>query len=269
MSSVFEIWRDSLSRLLFFYEAKRGSTIAFFPKLFLFFILLNILCFWWALLTAFSFLIEGSGSYYFKLQVPVGFFGALFDAVSFFVTIFIVRRALRTRSNSEYVGHLSLDLVIAVLSACWVLFVFSFSGWLIHRLEAEPPVIIEAPAKPQPQTEKTKLQEPPKSAVAAVEKPPVAEKPPVPPKPPPRPETPKPQVREESSTSEKPRSLGGRTRAYHEMLTTALANPGQNLRYIYFGAIMGASASLPTCIHIYMFLASLVRFISRRSTANK
>ncbi len=70
---VMAIWKRSLARLLDFYEANRGSLISFFPKLFLFFILLNISCYWLALLTAYP--DEAFGNeriQYFLLQFPVG-----------------------------------------------------------------------------------------------------------------------------------------------------------------------------------------------------
>lgn len=126
-----------LKRLLFYYESKRGGFITFFPKLFLFFVFLNIFCYWWAIFTAFPECLSGSSSaYYFKVQFPVGILGAVFDSFSFFVTVFIIRRALRASSNMEYAAHLSLDMVIAVLATFWVLLVFSFSGWFIHFLES-------------------------------------------------------------------------------------------------------------------------------------
>ena len=139
MSSVFETWRQSLERLLQFYDAHRGSLLIFFPILFLFFVIVNILFYWWAMFTAFPQLtVGGAGVYYFKVQFPVGIMGALFDSLSFFVTIFIIRRALRARSGVEYVSHLSVDLLIAILATFWVVFVFSFSGWFVNLVEATP-----------------------------------------------------------------------------------------------------------------------------------
>lgn len=84
------------------------------------------------MVTAYPELMQGeAGSYYFKVQFPVGVLGALFDSLSFFITIVIIRRALLSRNNTEYVAHLSLDFVIAVIATFWILFVFSFSGWII------------------------------------------------------------------------------------------------------------------------------------------
>ncbi len=139
MNAIILTWKSSLRDLLTIYETKRGSLFTFFPKLFLFFVVLNIICYWWAMFTAFPQYIHGSeGTHYFLLQFPVGFLGAAFDSFSLFVTILIIRRALNCRSSSEYIAHLSLDLVIALVATCWVLFVFSFSGWIIGLFEANP-----------------------------------------------------------------------------------------------------------------------------------
>lgn len=139
MAEVISIWRDSLHTILDLYERKRGRLLLFLPCLFLFFILLNITCYWWAIYTAFPFYMEThEASHYVKLQVPVGFFGAFFDSLSFFVTIWIIKRALAAQKTSEYVIHLSLDLFIAILATLWVLLVFTFSGWLISLWENAP-----------------------------------------------------------------------------------------------------------------------------------
>ena len=108
----------------------------FFPLLFVFFVIVNIAFYWWAMITAFPFLVN---YHYFKVQFPIGFLGALFDSLSFFATIYIIRRALRTRSVLEYVSHLSIDLVIAILATFWVVYVFSISGWLVNLIEYSSP----------------------------------------------------------------------------------------------------------------------------------
>ncbi len=189
MNNIIEIWRGSLEQLLNFYETNRGPFIIFFPMLFLFFIIINLLCYWLAMFTAFPDLTYGSaGLHYFKVQFPVGFLGALFDTLSFFVTLFIIRRAIRSRSGMEYVAHLSIDVIIALLATLWLLFVFSFSGWLVHLWENTPQDLIVRNAK------------------------------------------------------------------YQRMLTNAIADPVDNTRNIYFGLVMGISATIPTCTHIFMFL---------------
>ena len=139
MKGVIATWRDALHQVLDVYERKRGAIFVFFPLLFLFFIVLNIACYWWAIYTAFPYYMQThEASHYFKLQIPVGILGALFDSLSFFITIWIIRRALASTKTSEYVFHLSLDLVIAILATLWVLFVFTFGGWLISLWESVP-----------------------------------------------------------------------------------------------------------------------------------
>jgi len=126
--SVVSIWKQSLAQLLMFYEAKRGPLKTFFPKLLIFFIILNVACYWWAIVTAYP--EEAFGpkrGYYFLVQFPVGLLGALFDSLSFFVTVHIARRALRTTSTWSYIAHLSIDVIIAIIATWWVLLVFSLS----------------------------------------------------------------------------------------------------------------------------------------------
>ena len=86
-------------------------------------------------------------AHYIKLQIPVGILGALFDSLSFFLTIWIIRRALASTKTSEYVFHLSLDLVIAVIATFWVLFVFTFGGWMISLWETAPEQLAERGTK--------------------------------------------------------------------------------------------------------------------------
>ncbi len=44
-------------------------------------------------------------------------------------------------------------------------------------------------------------------------------------------------------------------------LIDAMANPFANKRNIYFGLIMGVSAMLPACGHVFFFLLSFFRTI--------
>lgn len=192
MTEIIQIWKNSLQGLLYFYETRRGALFVFIPLLFLFFVLVNIFSYWWAMFTAFPFMIN---DYYFKVQFPVGILGAIFDTASFFVTIYIIRRALHTQKVSEYVAHLSIDLIIALLATIWVVYVFTISGWLISLVEAAP------------------------------------------------------------------KDLAARNDRYQQMVIDAAANPTSNLRNIYFGLIMGISAMIPTCIHIYMFIQASWRWM--------
>ena len=134
MDQVFLAWKASLRNLFNHYNVKRGSVRRFFPKSFLFFIFLNITCYWLAMFSAFPEMMQGSSAaYYFKIQFPVGLLGALFDSFSFFVTIGIIRRALVSQSHIEYVSHLFLDLVIAILATFWCYSFFrSRDGSLIY-----------------------------------------------------------------------------------------------------------------------------------------
>ncbi|MDJ0903859.1 MAG: hypothetical protein QNJ55_34235 [Xenococcus sp. MO_188.B8] len=141
---IIAIWKRSLERLLDFYDHKRGSLATFFPKLFLFFIALNTACYWLAMITAYP--TEAFGderAHYFLLQFPVGFLGALFDSLSFFITVHIARRALKTTSPISYLAHLSVDLIIAIIATWWVLFVFSISGWLVSLVQQNPESLVD------------------------------------------------------------------------------------------------------------------------------
>ena len=136
INQIISYWRKDLNRALLFYESKRSHGDSFFLYLFIFFVSLNIVCYWFAMVTAFPSLVFGKTfGYYFKVQFPVGILGALFDSVSFSLTIFIVRRALLTVSTRIYIAHLSIDLVIAVLATFWVILVFIISGWAVSLLE--------------------------------------------------------------------------------------------------------------------------------------
>ena len=131
-AEVIKFWRVDLAHFLQYYRSRRDESDYFFPYLFLFFIVLNGSCYWLAMLTAFPELLLGNSFwYYFKVQFPVSILGALFDSLSFFVTIFIIKRALNTQNNSVYIAHLSLDLLIAILATFWVVFVFIVSGWIV------------------------------------------------------------------------------------------------------------------------------------------
>ena len=129
------IWRRSLAKLLHFYDRKRGPLLSFFPKLFICFMLINITCFWIAILTAYPEEFSGPERVeYLLMQFPVGFLGAVFDSLSFFITVWIARRALKTTSLPSYIAHLSIDILIAIAATGWVLMVFSVSGWLVGTL---------------------------------------------------------------------------------------------------------------------------------------
>lgn len=191
VKSVMKRWRRTLTLVLSYYESRRGPLGPFLARLFLFFTLLNAGCYWLGLVVAYPDKLVGDDRlHYVLLQFPVGLLGALFDTASFFITVELVRRALRAEKAWEYIAHLSVDLVIAVLATFWVLFVFAAAGWIMSYVEAAP------------------------------------------------------------------ESMGDRTKLYGDRLSSALRDPGRNWRNLYFGAVMGISASLPTLFHLALFLRS-------------
>jgi hypothetical protein len=138
-SLVVALWRSRLAALLTALERKKANTRFFYLKVFGFFVALNVSCYWIAMVTAFPEVTFGTErGHYFLVQFPVGILGAVFDSLSLFATVYMVRGALRASSNTSYVAHLSVDLGIAALATLWVLFVFSVSGWLVSAVGAVP-----------------------------------------------------------------------------------------------------------------------------------
>lgn len=139
LNDVMPLWRSRLSNLVAKLEERKRRTPFFYLRVFLFFIALNVICYWIAMVSAFPDVAFGpEREHYFWVQIPVGVLGAMFDGLSLFVTLYMVRRALTTTSNVSYVAHLSVDIAIAALATLWVLFVFSFSGWLVSMITANP-----------------------------------------------------------------------------------------------------------------------------------
>ena len=198
LSVVFIHWRRSLAQFHDWFEGRRTSTRNFRLKTFLFFVVLNLGCYWWALLTTYpQFLVGPKAGEYFLMGFPVAVLGALFDSLSLLVTLYIVKRALSSTSNLSYLGDLSVDLVIAVLATFWVLFAFMVSGWVVSLILA----ILE--------------------------------------------------------------TFEMRTVLYQGRLWSLFNDPfgADNLRNIYFGMVMGASALLPTLFHLFLAGKSLVRSV--------
>ncbi len=209
--ALMEVWRNDLARLLQFYEGRRSRTDAFFPKLFLFFFVLNATCYCWAMATAFpgrAFGFDDSLQWMrdFLLLFPVGFLGAVFDSLSFFITVVIVKRALSALSTLGYLSHLSIDLLIAVCATCWVVFVFWASGLLLD-------VFIPS-----------------------------------------------------ATTAASGDILALQNQQYQEILVLAVLDPtdAESIRNIYFGAIMGVSAMLPTFAHVLLCLKSATTVCNQR-----
>ena len=144
----FDTWRGDLSLILERYEAWRLNTKFYFLKIFIFFIFLNDISYWFAIATAHSeiFTSEKELLYYTKIQIPIAFLGALFDSLSLYITLLVIRRALLSLTNLSYVSHLSIDVLIAIAATFWVLFVFSISGWIVKSIfiETEDKTIVVA-----------------------------------------------------------------------------------------------------------------------------
>jgi len=82
MSQIIPIWRNPLRWLLAFYDEHRGPFGRFFVRLFAFFIVLNLACYWCAMFTIFPELTTGkAGLTNYKIQFPVGILGAMFASL--------------------------------------------------------------------------------------------------------------------------------------------------------------------------------------------
>ena len=137
--SVMYLWRRGLESLVLLYEIYRPRTFFFTVRVFSFFVVLNICCYWLAITTAFPFLLVSyKAEEYFWLQIPVGFLGASFDTASLFLTLWIARNALKSKRTWQFILHLSLDLLIAFLATMWVVLVFIVSGWVMSYLLGHP-----------------------------------------------------------------------------------------------------------------------------------
>ena len=171
----------------------RPSIIILYPALYIFFVLVNDLSYWLAISTAFPELLQADTfAYYYKLQFPVSLLSALFDSLSFFITLYFVKKALSSTTPGNVIGHLSADLIIAILAIIWIVFVFSISEWIVGF----------------PDTVQL--------------------------------------------------SFSKRYFKNYELLLAAVNDPVNNLRNIYFGTVIAISAMIPTAIHFFMGLKSLL-----------
>ena len=242
--TFFALWQGRLASLLAVYETRRGRRGPLLVALFGFFLGLNIACYWLALITAFPERAFGADwARYVVMEFPVGVLGAAFDGASFFITVWIVRRALAARSELSYVGHLAIDVLIGALATVWVLMVFTVSGWLADMVAPEPapPTVAEAPAVPAPSEPAPPPQEPTPPTTAS---------------------SPAPPVRAMTEAE----ILAQRSGVYGQRLTDAINDPFgvENRRNIYFGVLMGVSAALPTLTHLALSLLSAGVWLRRR-----
>ena len=136
---MIKIWKKYLITTFKLFLKISKNTNYFKLKIIIFFISINILFYWIAMITAFPELIFGSSSLeYFLLQFPVGILGGFFDSLSLIITVYIIKRAITSNTSFLYLAHLSIDLFIACVATMWVLFVFIISGWLISFLVLNP-----------------------------------------------------------------------------------------------------------------------------------
>jgi hypothetical protein len=107
----------------------------FTPKAFVVFFLINLACFYWALLTAYPERLHGMKAVEYTMTgIPVSLLGAVFDIVTLGIIIWAVNRALATRNNLVFLAYLSVDFIIAVVATLWVVFAFYVSGWLVAQV---------------------------------------------------------------------------------------------------------------------------------------
>ena len=129
---MFKLWRQSLILLSAWFDKQNAEKRYFSLRLFGFFMIVNFLCFWAALLITYPEYLRGHKAIEYQIMsFPVALLGALFDTFSLYVTVALIRHALKTKNNVVYVTLLSVDLVIAALAGLWVLFVFIASGWIV------------------------------------------------------------------------------------------------------------------------------------------
>ncbi len=218
----FDLWRKDLGLLLSKFQSWRANTKFYFLKVFILFVFINDIAYWFSIATAYPeiFTLEKEVWHYARVQVPVALLGALFDSLSLYITILVVRWALLSSSNLSYISHLSIDILIAIAATFWVLFVFSVSGWIVSFLPTESEIITVGEKK----------------VVADLAK---------------------------------PESLEVRNKVYADRAISAINNPTgkEEMRNIYFGIVMGCSAMIPTCVHIFCALFSLRFFLRQKKYA--
>nr|NIQ92999.1 hypothetical protein [Desulfuromonadales bacterium] len=59
LAAAFSHWRASLLYFRQWFDRRRADTRYFLPKVFLVFVGINLMCFWWAMLTTYTWLLFG------------------------------------------------------------------------------------------------------------------------------------------------------------------------------------------------------------------
>jgi len=246
-------WQTELQGLLVWYLRYRSSHPAFFLQLLVFFFIVNAICYWAATIIAFPEVLETQPGRIAMIQQPVALLGGLFDSLSFFITVELIRRASVAPSSARFFAVLSVDLLIAAVATAWVLLVVMLSSWLIGppelaEFEAQQQAIglNELVSEPQQNTtmrgdaltteRATIVSEAPDTGQYAAD-----------PEPVPAERLADVNVNSEYSTD-----------FYRDLVIRALSNPLDNLRYFLFGIIMGLSTLLPSLFHLFMGIRSLL-----------
>ncbi len=249
-------WQVELRDILDMYRDYRRRRPLFFLYLFVFFFLVNAVFYWIALAASFPELIVSQTGRMLLIQQAVAILGGLFDSLSFFLTVYLVGRAARTRYGLNFAGILSIDLVIAAVATAWVLLVVMLASWAIGPPEetamrpAQQVVATEVSVSNEPEPQQAVQEDTGGSAVSAT---PVVDAARVDLSPGPA----QPSAREAATDSAQQESTteaedGINSNFYRSLLVRALQNPFANYRYFLFGILMGLSTLLPTMFHIYM-----------------
>jgi hypothetical protein len=266
---IFHHWRLTLDHALRLYRVGRDrfGIKGLLGVLFLFFLSVNISCYWLGIHTAFPELLEnGEYDYYFKIQFPVSILGAAFDSFSFFATVYIIICALNSKTRKAFLGFLSLDLVIATIATLWVLFVFNISGWAVSYLDDQ--IVTNTSQEAQIEIEKTKAKVTETSGPTSQTKIDAQPK-----------DTSSEQISDQSQEqtpeqmadknnepklnikAKSQRTFSERVKDYENLVDEIIENPEHNFRSIYFGLLMGLSTLIPTLLHLLMAFNSIFRVI--------
>ena len=239
------IWQRELVIILGVYQFFRNRNPLFFLYLLAFFFLVNSICYWLAIAASFPELINEQLLRMFKIQLPVALMGGLFDSLSFFVTIWLIRYASKASSGTKLVGILSLDLLIAAVATAWVLLVVIVSSWLIgppelSAIEKSRTNVMETPSlQKEKGTDKFLVDNSTKPSSKQIVKS-------------------QPMKSKNIIVDELDAKTERNTSFYQNVLVDALRNPLGKLSYFIFGIIMGISTLLPTALHILMAFRSLL-----------
>lgn len=260
-SPAVQEWRNALQWVVTKYDHLKETRRYFHLKLFSVLFVVNTVCYWVAMSTAFpEFTFGERWLHYFKMQLPVGIFAALFELISVYITLFLMRHALRAATTRKYLGHLFLDVsadfVIGFAAAIWVIFSFTFSSWLVAyttRVATGQPIIQQRQVAAQPSMQQKKrkpkmtwekwqtLSEEKQQAWIQRRK-----------------EIKKRRLAKLRGTA---RDLAGKRDYAVHVFVNSLQYPYKNWRNFYFGAVLGATELLPSLFHFFFGFRALFKLL--------